>query len=56
MSPALNIWDGARKGELFGFRFDPEHVPAEAPAGNGVNGNYLRAVKEFLAEEAEKNI
>lgn len=52
MSPALNIWDGARKGELFGFTFDPEHIPAEAPAGTGVNGNYLRAAAMLPVEEA----
>ena len=52
MSPALNIWDGARKGKLFGFQFDPEHVPAEAPTGNGVNGNYLRAAAMLPVKEA----
>ena len=52
MSPALNIWDGARKGKLFGFRFDPDHVPAEAPTGNGVNGNYLRAAAMLPVKEA----
>lgn len=54
MSPALNIWDGAKKGELFGFTFDPEHIPMEAPIGSGVNGNYLRAAAMLPVEKAVK--
>ncbi len=52
MSPALNIWDGAKRGELFGFRFDPEHIPVEVPTGTGANGNYLRAASMLPVEEA----
>ena len=32
LSPAAMIPEGARKGELLGIRFDPEHVPDALPA------------------------
>ena len=52
MSPALNIWDGARKGSLFGHDFDPEHIPETFPCGSGVSGDYLRAARLLPVEEA----
>lgn len=52
MSPALNIWNGARTGEYFGRKIDPEHLPEELPSGTGLDGNYLRAAAMLPVEEA----
>ena len=52
MSPALNIWDGAKKGELFGEKFDNEHLPDGFSFGPGVGGDYLRAAAMLPVDEA----
>lgn len=52
MSPALNIWDGARKGSLFGHPFDPDRIPETFPCGDGVSGDYLRAARLLPVEAA----
>ena len=47
LSPAMMVPEGARKGELLGRRFDPEHVPDEiyVNAEQKVSGNYIRAAQ-----------
>ena len=56
LSPAICIWDGARKGEMLGVRFDPNHVPDEVPLnpeeGKFLDGNYLRSAQLLPVEEA----
>ncbi len=54
LSPATNIPDCARRGNLFGIAFDPDHIPEEVRSPNGwvLNGNYLRTAQTVHAEEA----
>ena len=54
LSPAAMIPEGARKGELLGIRFDPEHVPDALPAWGGLtlDGNYVRVAQTIHVEEA----
>ena len=57
LSPATSILDGARKGEVLGFCFDPDHIPDEVchPEwydGRSLTGNYLRAAQFLHVEEA----
>lgn len=55
LSPALNIWDGARKGSFLGFSFDPNRIPDEISNGDiTVSGNYLRAAQLLPVREALK--
>lgn len=56
LSPALNIPDGARKGNLLGTPFDPDHLPdyLEREDGLRLSGNYLRTAQFIFAEEAIK--
>ena len=55
LSPAVNIWDGARKGNLLGHTFDPEKIPDKVDAGNFVvSGNYLLAAQMLPVPEALK--
>lgn len=44
LAPAIVIPDNCRAGNHFGQTFDPEHVPAELPVGDGrvLGGNYFR--------------
>ena len=47
MSPAIVIPDGARKGNMLGQPFDPEHIPDMVEWGDRhLSGNYLRAGQE----------
>lgn len=55
MSPALNIPDGARSGNILGLPFDPEQIPdmcrfKEYP----LKGDYLRCAQLIHAEDAIK--
>ncbi|MBO4902821.1 MAG: alpha/beta hydrolase [Lachnospiraceae bacterium] len=53
LSPAMNIWDGAKKGSLFDGEFDPENLPAEFEQDDWkVSANYLRAARMLPVEEA----
>ena len=53
MSPAIVIPDGARKGNLLGQPFDPEHVPDMVEWGDRhLSGNYLRTAQLLDVDEA----
>ena len=54
MSPAWMIPEGARAGTLLGENFDPDHVPEELSAWNGLKlkGNYVRVAQTIHVEEA----
>lgn len=54
MSPASMIPEGARRGELLGKLFDPDHVPDELAAFDGrtLGGNYVRVAQTIFVEEA----
>ena len=53
MSPAINIRDGARTGNMLGVPFDPENIPDElyfpadgdVGAGRMLRGNYVRVAR-----------
>ncbi len=46
LSPALNIPDGAKKGELRGVRFDPDHLPDMVSFHDlPLKGDYLRVAQ-----------
>ena len=56
LAPAMNIWDGARKGELFGMKFDPEDLPKEFGESDWrVSSNYLRAARMLPVKDAIRN-
>ena len=54
LSPANMIPELARKGNLLGYPFDPEHIPEEIPAwkGKSLGGNYIRVAQTIRVEEA----
>ena len=54
MSPAVMIPEYARKGELLGQTFDPDHVPDELVREDGrtLNGNYVRVAQTIRVEDA----
>ena len=54
LSPACMIPEGARKGELLGLSFDPEHIPDVMTSVDGVvlGGNYARVAQTIHVEEA----
>lgn len=52
MSPALNLWAGAVKGEFFENKYGTENIPKELPFGDGLSGNYLRAAAMLPVPEA----
>lgn len=54
LSPACMIPEGARKGEILGRHFDPEHIPDVLEFGEGLtlSGNYLRVAQSIRVEEA----
>ncbi len=60
MSPAINIRDGARTGNMLGVPFDPENIPDElyfpadgdVGAGRMLRGNYVRVARLLPAEAA----
>ena len=56
LSPACQIPDGARRGELLGMRFDPARVPdrLELPnKGLSVGRDYILAAQRIRIEEAQ---
>ncbi len=54
LSPALMIPEMARKGELLGRSFDPEHIPdeVEIEPGKSLSGTYLRVAQTIRVEDA----
>ena len=53
LSPALQIPDGAREGNLLGILFDPEHIPEELPCwdGRSLDGDYVRVAQTIHVED-----
>ena len=53
-SPAWMIPEAARRGNLLGIRFDPEHLPLDGAAGSNypVGSNYIRVAQTIHAEDA----
>lgn len=52
LSPAWMIPEGARKGDLLGNAFDPEHIPEEIHFDDRtLNGNYLRVAQTIHVED-----
>ena len=55
LSPATVIPDGARRGELLGMPFDPDHIPEEMPTdkeGLVLGDNYIRAAQMIDVDAA----
>lgn len=53
LSPALVILDGARKGNILGQPFDPEHIPDTIGQGDRqLSGHYVRVAQYLNAEDA----
>lgn len=54
LSPATMIPEGARRGNLLGASFDPDHVPEEIVLNDGrvLSGNYIRAAQLIHVEDA----
>ena len=54
LSPALVLPDGARKGDLLGLPFDPQHIPEELYLEDKqlpLSGNYLRIMQTIHPED-----
>lgn len=56
LSPGIVIPECARRGEVLGVRFDPDHVPGELVFKEGavLGGNYVRVAQTIRVEEAIK--
>ncbi len=53
LSPAINIWDGARNGHLFGLPFDMSKLPEDLWLPDfRISSNYLRAARMLPVEDA----
>lgn len=52
MSPALNLWDSAVKGEFIRNPSGSESIPEELPCGDGLSGNYVRVAALLPVPEA----
>ena len=54
LSPASNIPEGARKGDMLGMRFSPAQVPdrLRLPKGPLIGRDYVLAARELRTEEA----
>ena len=54
LSPATMIPELARKGNLLGESFDPDHVPDSIPAWGGLtlSGNYIRVAQTIYVKKA----
>lgn len=54
LSPASMIPANARRGELLGQTFDPDHIPDELESWDGLTlgGNYIRAAQMLHIEDA----
>ena len=53
MSPATNIIDGARLGNLFGASFNPDRIPDTLtfPNGRTLGGNYFRVAQSIKVND-----
>ena len=52
MSAAYNIPDAARTGDMFGFDFDPDHIPDQLDNGSvTLGGDYFRVAQTLHPEE-----
>ena len=53
-APAFVIPEGARRGDLLGYSFDPDHIPDETEIHDGVTleGNYIRVAQTIRVEDA----
>ncbi|MBO4686935.1 MAG: alpha/beta fold hydrolase [Clostridiales bacterium] len=52
LSPAWLIPDAARDGSLFGFSFDPEHIPEQfEESGVVLSGDYVRVAQMIHPED-----
>ena len=62
LSPAINIRDGARTGQMLDVSFDPDHIPDEIrfpaegddAAGLMLRGNYVRTAAFLPVEETAR--
>ncbi|MBR1583726.1 MAG: alpha/beta fold hydrolase [Spirochaetales bacterium] len=55
MSPGTMIVDGARKGNILGYEFDPDNLPDELPLRDGemiLGSNYVRVAQTIHVEDA----
>ena len=54
LAPATMIPEMARRGELMGVSFDPDHIPEEMTESGGrtLSGNYIRIAQMIHVEEA----
>lgn len=55
-APAFLIPEGARKGSLLGYTFDPDRIPDAIPLPQGVtlDGEYIRVAQAVHAEDAAR--
>lgn len=53
LSPALQIPEGAREGNLLGITFDPLHIPEKLPCwdGRSLDGDYVRTAQTIHVED-----
>ncbi len=54
MSPAVTIPEDARRGNVLGLEFDPDHIPEEVSFPNGfvLSGNHIRVSQMIRVEDA----
>ena len=54
LAPAVTIPERARKGELFGYVFDPDRIPESFEVGEPetLGGNYIRVAQTVHIEDA----
>lgn len=54
LAPAAMIPEGARRGELLGRRFDPDHIPdtLNVDEKRTLGGNYIRVAQTLRVEDA----
>lgn len=53
LAPAIVIWDAARKGNMLGIRFDPDHIPDVLHMGKRtLKGNYFRVAQTLPVEDS----
>lgn len=55
-APAFLIPEGARKGSLLGYTFDPDRIPDSIllPQGVTLDGDYIRVAQAVHAEDADR--
>lgn len=56
-SPAWLIPEGARRGELLGIRFDPDHLPSDEALDRDypIGANYVRVAQTIHPDEAARS-